>query len=219
MKDVRIRLLHPPSVKPEEVGAAIRGMERFRAFGVQIDNAELGENCRAVLNGVRNGGAIKNMVNATAPAITFSDFHGGFWEALASNDILPLGLTPSCMNEIVYGEYSSRLEIRLGLSREKEGAIVSLFRIRGIASTQTLSGPYRTADDAGLALKAIETAVVHELGHVLGKTGHCESEGCVMQANSSFEDFINRFVRPGLDFCRECARTVNMAVCRMTTGY
>jgi len=221
MKDVRIRLIYPPSVKPEEVGAAVRGMERFRAFGVLFDSAGIGGNDRAALKGVRNGNAIKCMITATEPALTFSDFHGGFGDILATRDIIAVGLTASCLNEIVCDEFSSRPEIRLGLSRESEGAIVSLFRMRGMvaAAMQNSSTPYRTGAEAELALKAVELAVVHELGHVFGKKGHCEKAGCVMQTNRGFPDFIERFVRPGVDFCRDCAATVNSAVCKMISGF
>lgn len=221
MKDVRIRLLFPPLVREDEVRAAIRGMERFRAFGVLCDCAGLGREDRAALRGVRNGGAMKSMITATAPFLTFSDFHGGLWEAVVARDIIPVGLTASCMSEIVWSEYPPKVEIRLGLSKENEGAIVSLFRIRGItaAAGQSDATPYRAGAEEKLALKAIETAVVHELGHVFGKKGHCEKEGCVMQANRDFADFMDRFVMAGADFCRNCAATVNSAVCRMAASF
>jgi hypothetical protein len=220
MKYVRIRLLYPHSIKPEEVGAAIRGMERFRAYGVLHDSTDVAGG-RAALKNVRNAKAIKWLITAEEPAITRADFHGSMIELFTGSDIIPVGLTPYRMSEMVGDEYSMRREMRLGLSLENEGAVVSLFKAREMAGAADAgtAPPYRTGDCSELALKSIEAAVVHELGHVFGRKEHCPKDGCIMQANRNFADFIDRFVVQGADFCTDCAATVRLTVCKMISGF
>jgi len=217
MKDVRIRLLYPSSVKPEEVRAAVRGMERFRAYGVLHDSAGLGVNDKEALRGVSNGKAMKRLV--TSPELVMSpiDLHVDVVGIIFNRNIIPVGLTPFRMKEIVGDEFSVKKEPRLGLSREGIGAIVSLHKPRemGDASVDESVPIFRNGMDGGIALKSIELAVAHELGHVFGKTGHCEKDGCLMQANRDFADFIDRFVIPGVNFCRDCSSKISCAVNRM----
>jgi hypothetical protein len=221
MRDVRIRLLYPSSARPEEVRAAIQGMERFRAYGVLHDSAVLGDNDRTALRGVRNGKAIKRMITSPDLVVGYFDFCGDVSELVFTKDIIPVGLTPSRMSEMVGEEFSTRREPRLGLSRDVTGAIVSLFRARELAtmSADVTVPPFRNGIEPELALKSIELAVKHELGHVFGRTGHCEKDGCLMQANRGFADFIDRFVREGLDFCGRCSSTISCTVSRMTLQY
>ncbi len=221
MKEVRVRLLYPASVKPEEVGAALRGMERFRTYGVLHDSAGLRGNDKEALRGVSNGKTMKRLV--TSPELVMSpvDLHVDVVGMLFKRDIIPVGLTPVRMNELVGEEFSVKKEPRLGLSRGGIGAIVSLFKPREMetASTDASVPVYRNGMDSGIALKSIELAVMHELGHVFGVQGHCENKGCLMQANENFADFIDRFVIPGVNFCRNCSSTISCAVNRMIAPF
>lgn len=220
MKDVRIRLLYPSTVRPEEVRSAMSGMERFRAYGVLHDSTDINAGGPGSLKGVRNVRTMKWLLNAENPSITSVDLGGGIADFFFSNRIIPVGLTPSRISESVSSEYSTANESRAGLSLEGEGAIVSLFRVRELAAGADMAAgePNRAAATSALALDAIRLAVIHEVGHVLGVKGHCEKEGCVMQANRDFADFIERFVKAGADFCRDCSAKVNSAVCRMSMG-
>ncbi|MEW6036553.1 MAG: hypothetical protein AB1529_08130 [Candidatus Micrarchaeota archaeon] len=217
MKDVRIRLLYPSSVRPEEVRAAMRGMDRFRDFGALHDCAELGRGDRAALRGVRNGSSIKSILASPAPVVRYADLLGDISELFVSKEILALGLTPSPMSEFVGEEFSTRLERRVGVSRECVGAVVSLSQARAMEGGMQ-AAPYRNLSDPGLALRSVELAVRHELGHVFGKR-HCRNEGCLMQENRDFPDFIERFVRKNLDFCRDCSAAIGSFICRWTSAY
>ncbi len=217
MKDIRIRLLYPSSVRQEEVRAALRGMEKFRECGVGHDCAGLGDDDRKALRGVRNGSSVKSILESPEPVVRYADLLGDISELFVSKDTLPLGLTPSPMSELVGGEFSTRLERRVGLSRECMGALVSLSHSRGMEGGMP-SAPYRDGRDPGLALKSIELAVRHELGHLFGRR-HCRNESCVMQENRDFADFIERFVRKNLDFCRDCSGAIGSFICRWTSGY
>jgi hypothetical protein len=221
MKDVRVRLLYPSSVKPEEVGAAIRGMERFRAYGVLHDEAQVGGRDKAALEGVRNGKSIKSILLSALPAVAYYDIHGSLSELFRASDTIPIGLTPARMKRMVEEEFSTRLEPSLGLSREGEGAIVSLFKAREMetASADESVPLFRNGMDNGIALKSIELAVAHELGHVFGRKEHCGKEGCLMQANRDFADFVDRFVMAGAEFCRDCSAKISGTIGRMTVGF
>ncbi len=221
MKDVRVRLLYPSSVKPEEVSAAIRGMERFRTYGILHDEAQVGGGGKAALKGVRNGKSIESILLSALPTVAYCDIHGSFSEFFRTSDTIPIGLTPARMNKLAEVEFSTRLEPSLGLSREREGAIVSLFRSREMAAgaLDMAVPPFRNGMDLGFALKSVELAVAHELGHVFGRKEHCGKEGCLMQANRDFADFIDRFVIPGVDFCRDCSSTISCAINRMIVPF
>jgi len=221
MKEARVRLLYPASVKPEEVGAALRGIERFRAYGVLHDSACFGVNDSDALRGVSNGKAMKRMVLSPDLAVGNFDLRTDVIGMIFKREIIPVGLTPTRMKEIVGGEYATKLEPRLGLSREGIGAIVSLHKSREMedAGADESVPAFRSGMDMGIALKSIELAVAHELGHVFGKTGHCEKDGCLMQANRDFADFIDRFVIPGANFCRDCSSTISCAISRLSSPF
>ena len=205
MKELKVRILHPPSVTAEEVKAALRGAERFRAYGVVCDHADV--TLKSALLDVKNGRRVRELVTSPEPVVHFCDLGFGVWEAFFPKSVLPLGLTPSRMREAVDESEAYKLEPRLGIARANEGALVSLSRIRESA---TGGSPHRSEPDT--ALKAIEMAVVHELGHVLGRKDHCARQGCVMQGNENYLDFIERFVRKGVDLCWECSSMISSSI-------
>jgi hypothetical protein len=209
MKEPRVRLLYPPSVTREEMVSALRGMERFNRFGVISDEACLSSG-KIALKGVTCSGSISRIVAAPSPVTPF-DMRINFSEVLFPRDIIPIGLTPLQMRQLIGEEYGDRLDAVIGLARPNLGAVVSLYRMR------TIDGGTGSA----LGRKAVETAVAHELGHVLGVDLHCERPDCIMQANTGikagtgFEFFMERFVKAGLDFCRDCASKIHSTACAL----
>jgi predicted Zn-dependent protease len=90
---------------------------------------------------------------------------------------------------------------------------VTITGLGGIISTDAFSGL-----DGLLLERAIAALALHEIGHVLGRKGHCENAECMMQKNTGYDDFMARFVMPGLDFCRDCQQMIGAFVNRAMLG-
>lgn len=216
MKEVKIRLLYPSTVKHEEVEAALKAFGKFSGFGVLHDHAAV--EGQDALRGVRNGKSVRSIVTSPSPTVQHYDFMPGISEIFFTKDIIPMALTPNRMVELVdNGLDYLKGEPRIGVARQGEGAVVSLFRIRQLSPEGVMmdGAPYRLEAETGLRAKAIEVAVGHELGHVLGRKSHCPTSGCIMQENENFIDFVERFVKQRVDFCRECCSVIGSNVNRM----
>lgn len=220
MKDLRIRLLYPQSVKHEEVKAALKGFERFREFGVLYDHAVVDD--KYSLRGVKNARAVKGIITADEPVVPYYAFMPGISEIFFPKDVIPFGLTPHRITELVdNGLGHLKGEPRIGVARQNEGAVVSLFRVRQLDSEGRgmAADPYRATTETNLGAKAIEVAVSHMLGNVCGKREHCPTAGCIMQENENYIDFIERFVKQKVDFCRDCSSKIRSSISRLMFDY
>ena len=213
MKEVRIRILYPRSITPDEVQSAIRGTNYFTHFGVLFDHSDI--EAGTALHGVKNGRAIKRILESDDPKISYYDLGGDLSHILFPKHTLPIGLTPVQLHELINDDYASHLVPSIGLSQSNEGAVVSLFRFRQL-DLNAANAPFRTLGFS-LSSKATEIAVAHELGHLLGVEGHCEKSNCIMQANTDFDDFIERFVRTVVTLCRDCSDQISLNICRSSS--
>ena len=97
-------------------------------------------------------------------------------------------------------------ERALGLSAQGAGGIVSISRLREVCHNSQLAD-------------AIKLAVMHEMGHVLGRKDHCANDGCLMQENRDHLDFIENFVEKGRKICWECSGMIASGVSRLASDF
>lgn len=201
MSKTHVRLLYPSSVRPEEVRAAMAGIRRFESFGVEHDSIEIYRPNFTPVRHVKRGERIHEIITATetqfvAPSLLRTESP---WALVYDKHMIGLGLTDSSL--YVDREIHSRPIYMplMGMAMEGAAAIVSISKIR--------------REHPELSDMAIETAVVHELGHVfIESKAHCTTPSCIMQANENYLDFIERFVKARLDFCRLCREEVQLNV-------
>lgn len=202
-----VRIIYPPSrVSEREVQAVARGVKRFERFGVLCETREASH--KAVRD-VKRGGLVHRAVTSeTAVTVNPMDLQTDALRYILHEKVaLGLGVTPVQL----FGLNDSPLEgasdlptreALIGVGKFDASAILSLFRFR------------QAMPDEQLRLAAIELAAVHETGHLFidSKGVHCQNDSCVMQENRGLLDFLERFVKPQLDFCRECAGKISVRV-------
>jgi hypothetical protein len=201
---IQVRLLFHPGVRPEERIATERGAHYFRRFGVICDSAVVGS--RAALHQVKAGNKLGGLVEAENPVFRLTDFaHGPLWAGCFTKSICGLGVTPKPLR---IQERPDDIENSLG---------VGITGIGGLVSTDAMRSG-RWLDDI-LFQPAISMLARHELGHILGRRGHCSDDECIMQANAGYKDFVARFVRRGLEyFCTDCRQMISAHVSRAMLG-
>jgi hypothetical protein len=205
MRDVRVCLLYPNSIMRDEAAAALKGLQRFERYGVVCDSMQVGKNDREKVRGIKRGERILDLITSEYSVVVHADLHretivGSFRE----KEIHGLGLTASPLDE----RYQMGMRImsapRIGISMPEGSGIASVHGFRYIAKE----------------LEAIELVAAHEMGHVLGRTGHCESKGCIMEVRSSTRetgrdrDFIERFVICARGFCHTCESMIGSYINR-----
>jgi len=198
MKEVRVRLLFHPSLGTPERLAALNGVKAFKKFGITYDCVDVMQRSRALLDDVKAGSRLREIVLAENPIAGIEDFRQPILDFIFDKTIFGLGITPNPLKE---HNGTGAPENRIGLSLPGCGGIVSTSSMLELVKY--------------LHLEIITASVEHELGHILGIKGHCNDEKCIMQANTSYGDFIRRFVVPALDFCRDCQARINAAVNRI----
>lgn len=190
MQPPRVRLIFNPALKIEEKRAALHALHHFGDRGVTYDCMDAGPRTKE-LGDVRRGDAIRRIVLDEKPVVRPADLlYEPLMACLFRKDIYGIGFTPHELAEISGPGEKTIREPRIGLSVPGAGAVVSVSAMRELGE--------------GEALDAIDTATRHELGHVLGITGHCTDGSCIMQANRDFADFVENLVRKARFFCREC---------------
>ncbi|MBI5227985.1 hypothetical protein HY988_05340 [Candidatus Micrarchaeota archaeon] len=208
MREVRVRVLHSPLVTPLEVQAALKAPRRFADFGVVYDHMPVDE--PKALVQVRNGRRIRDLVTSSNPEVYWNGLPGEILGLFRRREIFAIGLTASRITERTDDDYTPRKKPLIGFATDNEGAVLSIFGIReyfGIARGQMME--YREHCASALALRAIEIAASHELGHIFGQGSHCGQTTCIMQENRDLKDFIERFVMTSVDFCTSCRSIIN----------
>ncbi len=204
MAGAHVRILFPSTVRPEEASSASRGVHRLSRFDVMHDQVMVDGRSTRHVRHVKRGETILDFVTSVGmPLVHPHSLRGeSLWSLIYDRNIFGVGLTPNTLFEAAEESEGRPGEPgrMTGLSMSGVGAIVSLSKARGL--------------EPGLAALAIETAVAHELGHVFKErgAGHCPDAGCIMQENENFLDFVERFVKPRLDFCRSCSAEISMGV-------
>ena len=200
VREPNVRILYTPSINHAEVAAAVIGANRFRRFGVVVDDAMIdttyGQNNygQNSLSRVKSGAFIRDVITSnTGARVKKSDLSPGIYESLFPKKVLGLGLTPFSITNVPERSGIEPYQC-VGLSLSNRGALVSLSQIRELKGS--------------LLFDAINFAVAHELGHAFGRKDHCESPTCIMQANANLLDFVTRFVEARLDFCRSCVSII-----------
>jgi len=197
----RIRLLYPSSLTDYEVKSASRALERFAKFGLEVDQVQVGKGSLRDVLWVRSGREIRDVINAKEKVIVDDwALRPGVLQVLLTMRIIGVGITPAQLFRMENGVK----EPRIGLSRHQQGALVSI--------SSFMDFEYSTSQ------KAIELAVAHELGHIFidRSERHCPDKNCLMQENKDCMDFLDRFVKPELDFCRKCLYDIKNGI-RMFT--
>ncbi|MBI5046472.1 hypothetical protein HZC07_01950 [Candidatus Micrarchaeota archaeon] len=191
MAEPRVRLLYPKGTETRLIEAGMRGVKRFERFGIKVEHA-IGD--KKGMEGVTASRFLERMVSAKgAQTIGRTDFSNWIEIMFGKRTIIGMALTNA---PLIYNN-----EGVIGISEIRRGAVVSLSRIGRI--------PEQDIREA-----ALEQAVKHELGHVLGSEGHCTTAGCIMQENKHFVDFIADMVRARLDFCRRCTEEITLTANR-----
>ncbi len=192
-----------------EQAAAMQGIARFKAFGVGVETRMLDVDTEKV-GRVRCGNVLKQLATEATSLVGYGDLDhlslANFGHSILLNRPLVTGIaiTPTLLTRIVSdGELVSDSTKVIGVGTHNGSAVVSV-------------GALRFIEDPEIYGNAIRLAVIHELGHVFGVEQHCKATACVMQETQNKNDFVARFVVPGLDFCGECAATVTREIRRMT---
>ena len=182
------------SVSPDEARSALRGMERFARFGLGCEGIEVSD--RKAVAGVKRGERIAGIIGQERAVLSVLDLRAMGIREFFGNERKALGVG------LMAGELLSLrdegAERATGLSHEGSGGVVTLRRIRLL--------------EPRVASMAIEAAVAHEAGHILGIGGHCKDEGCLMRENQRLEDFIEITVKMARDICRRCESVIGTYV-------
>lgn len=191
MKNPHARIILHPTLTTRERQAVLDATRSFRPFSVGYDCVDdFGKAGARALREVKRGERLHEIVMGGDAYVRTMDLRSeSLWALFFDKMMFGLGVTPFKLYEVVDGLPAS-IEPRVGLSMPNAAAIVSIHSIRELKG-----------DDA---TDAVVAAVRHELGHVFGLSGHCANESCIMQENENFLDFVQRFVKPKLDFCRDC---------------
>ncbi len=228
------RLIYSRSLSGDEVSAAGRGLESFSRYGLLFDKMELS---REALKGVRRKEDIMMAVSSERPVLLDENWflRMSFLEAgriMIGMDEgrVGIGLTAQPLEAPGYPQKRRMV----GVSRFDSGAVVSVARMREFYGP---GGAYRDRN-AGVYPEAVRYAVMHEMGHILIERGrggdwaldaesaeggkarseaksHCPNKGCIMQENENVHDFVERFVKSGLDFCADCSARISSRLCSL----
>ncbi len=213
MREARVRLIYPSTIRQDEVQAALRGVASFSRFGVLSDSYQLTgarKTDKEGLKGVRNAGMIRNLVSSERPVVQDFDF-GSTWDILCNNGIIPLGVMPAPLQKRFVRQYSSEMKPRFGTASALEGALVSVFTARQYADNHA-----GDPEAALISVKAIEAVVMHELGHAFGQMEHCRNR-CMMQDDTL--GVIRGLMKDGLDFCGHCQSTISRTISQWRYGH
>jgi predicted Zn-dependent protease len=213
-------IIFKPTLSPAEFDATARALNRFMGGSVEYDVRHASDP-RAAEN-VRMGGQLLRALRSEGPLRI--DTTGFLMPELGTpldqlrregRGAIGIGLT----NEPLFAARNGVEQEELGVGLYRRGAIVSVAGLRRRFGFDRRTG--RCERDADVAMRALELAVCHELGHVLiesyGRSGknpveeaHCPYSSCLMQENSGLGDFVERIVRRGFGFCRECTQRIGM---------
>jgi len=197
MKQPRVRLLYDRCVPSDHIEATFQGVRSLERFGVLVDRAAVIE--RAAVKPVKLGRYLRQIIEErNSHPLDFKCWWIRLSDAFAifPKDILGFGLLEE---QLFITDKQGKTEETVGVGRKEDLALLSLFRFRGILSTQ-------------LRLRAIEVAAKHEAGHLF-KQGHCTEPNCVMQPKPviSKDGLVESILTRG-DFCRECETQIQTNV-------
>ena len=201
MPQPALKILYPKGVTQEEVGAALKGVkDRFSSFGLMCEAAIVGPGRTGSVpaRDVYSGEKLVTLITSDSPLIMALDLHGDtIMGAFRTKSVFGLGITGRQLHQMPENE-SGKAEPRIGSSYTGRSGIISIFKIRTFPEDERV--------------KAIGIASAHEIGHILGRNGHCENPVCLMGENHDTEDFLVRFVRQTRELCDECGRTIERSI-------
>lgn len=192
-----VMLYSTKTTSATERNAAMRGLERFKSFGVHIGTVDVDSQ---KVGRVVCGEALKRITTSSGETVVgFPDLHhlsaANAWHFLLGRELMTgIAITGSSLVRVDSGRDLISDGKVIGLAMYKMGAVANV-------------GAFRTIENATVRDDAIRLMIIHELGHVFGIGKHC-TQNCVMQENKDKQDFIERFVIPGLDFCRDCVAVI-----------
>jgi hypothetical protein len=194
MKKPRLALVFDSErVSKDERSAASRGFGKFDVLCEQIDVLDRNGGLWLLKNGERMKGMVSSREDIRLHPGEIIESSASSW--FPERNTMGLGITPMRIIDISIPKGGMRGN--LGVSHPAFGGLVSIARFRKLGG--------------GLSLKAIELAVAHEIGHVLGNREHCAND-CLMQENRDYHDFVERFVKRDLGPCRDCMGRASLAI-------
>ncbi|MBI5222807.1 hypothetical protein HY990_00130 [Candidatus Micrarchaeota archaeon] len=200
MDNPQLRLIYPQTLERGDQKAALVALKEFSRFGIKFDTREAHK--VDAHKDVRNGKFFTNAANSDARVvITPGDLDPAWTEIFVTKRIIGVGVTVRELSENI----GRTLEPRIGVGRFARGALVSTAALGKL--------------EHKLRLKALETALKHELGHVfIDSKVHCENGECIMKENRHLADFIEETVRKGLSFCRRCTGEILTNVAQISSN-
>lgn len=195
------------SVRAAERNTAVRGLERFRTFGVQCEPTTT-EPTKEDMKLIKNPATVERILatpQGKPVTIGYNDLDANVWEMLFPRLMIPVVLIPQELLETSHennGQARDTMKRRLALALKGRGGVVSLAKIR-------------TLEDPKLAADTLAIAVVHTIGQILLGPNNCRNTNCVRHENNDFVDFVERFVRTKLDFCKRCAVEIGINAVRL----
>lgn len=211
LRTANVRLVFAPDLARPEKRAAIDAARTFSRFGVTVDHVDADPSLmterpslqtvqRRLIHETRRGEEINEIVTAGTD-FGYEDILDLFmarpkWEDIWKNRTsIGMGVTPHAISGWI-----SQLDAHVAYPG------IARCGVAGVASTSFL---YTNLDlSARMKLATIRAVMKHELGHLLGRKGHCENAGCIMQNRPVNSFFIERVVKPGLDFCKKCEKEI-----------
>lgn len=206
--NVHVRLIFAPDLGIPARRAVLDAARAFGKFGVRFDHV-IGEKslmespqrmahptkAGKLIHGAIRGEEINGIVTAGTDCF-YDDITSEFstrsrWADVYHKESLGMGVTP---HDII--GYIPQLERSVGYpgsTLRGEAGIVSTYLGMEL--------------EPRLWLAAIRAVVKHELGHLLGRAGHCRGDsrgGCLMEQWAVNPQFIERVVKAGLDICGKC---------------
>jgi hypothetical protein len=199
-RNATARLIYPSTIAQKDAEAAMAGMASFEGFGVHCEGICVRDKDIKKVRDVLRGEELFSLVIAKEPVVRNMSFVGeSILGVFFDKKVYGLGLTSERLREeVIVNEFSNSLEGRIGVSRTGAAGIISVSRFLDL--------------DTELRAAAVSSAAAHEMGHVFGLNAHCASSSCIMQENTNHIDFIEKFAKARLDFCRGCVSRIRRFV-------
>ncbi len=203
---LHVRLILAPDLGKSERRAVMDATRAFARFGVRFDHVDGQKSLMQdrplhpakqgmLIHGTKRGEEINEIVTA-GTSLDYRDMdmllQRAKWEEVWPTRLcLGMGVTPHAITG--YIPPLETLAFYPGLTRPGEAGIISTYLDIEATARQELA-----------TLRAVAK---HELGHLLGKAGHCASHvkgGCLMEGWAVNPGFVERVAKAGLDICRSC---------------
>ncbi len=191
-----LRLIHPASIAPRQVEAAMAGLDPFRGFGIMVESVPA---CHIAFEGVRHPDSLRQVAFAESDVRIDSirtspgDLGRVFGIAVTPHRIL-------CSSD-------SDIMVIAGMGGYLESGVLSF------------NTPLKQLET--LRNLMITMLLTYEAGHLLipkKEAPDCPDEHCLMRRNSGFPQTLQRMTAK-MDFCAECSGAIMETVRQLTNPF